>query len=250
MGLEARLTTPTAGWVLSLYPQAAEAGGCFLGSRRAPRRWTAAGDAADPARAREEAARRARAKVRRYCAANRLNKLSTLTYAGEGCHDPHSLRRDVGEFFRALRDDLGRGALPYLWVPEWHKKGHGLHAHFGVARYIPHKLIVRAWGRGFVSIKPLNDVGVGTGTLGEARQAARYLSKYVTKDFDARRMPGLHRYEVAKGFQPEEIGLRGRSEEDVLDQACAVMGGMPVQRWSSADREDWQGPPAVWVSWA
>ena len=42
----------------------------------------------DPGRARAEAARRAAGKVRRYCAANRLNRLGTLTYRGEGCHDP------------------------------------------------------------------------------------------------------------------------------------------------------------------
>ena len=46
-------------------------------------------------RAREEAARRARAKVRRYGAANRLNRLGTLTYRGEGCHDPLRLRADL-----------------------------------------------------------------------------------------------------------------------------------------------------------
>ena len=32
--------------------------------------------------------------------------------------------------WRSLRSALGGAALPYLWVPEWHKSGHGLHAHF------------------------------------------------------------------------------------------------------------------------
>ena len=65
-----------------------------------------------------EAARRARAMIRRYCAANRLNRLGTLTYAGEGCHDPEQLRSHVAVFFKGLRRDLGGRRLPYLWVPE------------------------------------------------------------------------------------------------------------------------------------
>ena len=68
-------------WQLSLYPQAAEAGGCLVTTRSGE----AAGRAADPERAAAEAIRRARAKIRRYGIANRLNRLATLTYEGEGC---------------------------------------------------------------------------------------------------------------------------------------------------------------------
>ena len=71
-------------WQLSLYPQAAEAGGCLVTMRSGE----SAGRRADPERAATEANRRARAKVRRYGVANRLNRLATLTYAGEGCFDP------------------------------------------------------------------------------------------------------------------------------------------------------------------
>lgn len=70
------------GLSLSLYPDAGEAGGCFY---RPPSGRKPSGG--DPDRAKAEAARRARSKVRRYCAANRLNRLGTLTYAGDGCHD-------------------------------------------------------------------------------------------------------------------------------------------------------------------
>jgi hypothetical protein len=56
-------------WQLSLYPQAAEAGGCLVTMRSGE----SAGRGADPERAAAEAIRRARAKVRRYGAANRLN---------------------------------------------------------------------------------------------------------------------------------------------------------------------------------
>lgn len=71
-------------WQLSLYPQAAEAGGCLVTMRSGE----SARREADPERAATEASRRARAKIRRYGVANRLNRLASLTYAGEGRFDP------------------------------------------------------------------------------------------------------------------------------------------------------------------
>lgn len=244
------LMSAVPGWNLSLYPDAAEAGGCFVASTR-PVVTGVKGSAANPERARQEAARRARARVRRYCAANRLNRLGTLTYEPPGCHDPLVLREDVGRFFRRLRAGLGGDALPYLWVPEWHKTDHGQHVHFAVGRYVKQTLIEQAWGQGFVSIKRLGDVPVGTGALGEARRAAGYLSKYVTKSFDVRRVPGLHRFDVAQGFRPHKVVVHGVSCDDVIEQACAHFKGLwPDKVWRSSDVEDWQGPPAVWASWA
>src|SRR5262245_58456857 len=112
-------------WGFSLFPDAAEGGGSFRSAvALRPSSWSE-----PPADSREDAARRARAKVRRYCAANRLNRLGTLTYAGEGNHDPARLREDVGRFFKRLRLSL-RAPFPYLWAPESHPKGHGLHVHF------------------------------------------------------------------------------------------------------------------------
>ena len=243
-----------ARWQLSLYPEAAEGGGCFVPSTRpAPRGWSE--NPPDTDRSRHEAAKRAKGKARRYCAANRLNRLGTLTYDGDGCHDPRQLRADLGEFFRALRAGLGGKPLPYMWVPEWHKS-HGLHGHFALGRYVPRGLIASAWGwkrvpgRGFVHIKRLGDLPVGSGSLEEARRAAGYLSKYVSKSFDERRVPGLHRYEVAQGFQPRVTRLTGTGSDDVIEKACAYFGGVwPEYIWRSAESEDWQGPPSIWASW-
>lgn len=235
-----------AGWWLSLYPEAGEAGGSFRYST--PCR--PSGGEVDPARSRKEAARRARGKVRRYCAANRLNRLGTLTYAGEGCHDPRELRRHVGGFFRELRTSLGGESLAYVWVPEWHKTGHGQHVHFAVGRFVGRSLIESAWGRGFVHIKLLGDLPVGSGALGEARKAAGYLSKYVGKSFEEKRVPGLHRYEVAEGFQPSVHRIHGRTAGEVIAVASDQMGRPPITVWSSEDQPVWKGPPAVWASWA
>ena len=233
-------------WMLSLYPTAGEAGGCF--GRPATSRGGLAGGS-DPERSAVEAARRARGKIRRFCAANRLNRFGTLTYAGAGCFEPAVLTHDVGLFFRGLRASLGGEPLPYVWAGEWHPGGHGLHAHFTVGRYVPQPLIRETWGRGYVHIKLIGDLPVGSGTLEEARAAAGYLSKYVGKSFeDDGRLPGLHRYEVAQGFQPEAIRLRGLTLEDVTRQASAVMGREPAGTWRSSPN-DRQGPPTCRVTW-
>lgn len=240
---------PSASWWLSLCASAGEAGGSFQSSRRVPVVYVPGVPARDPERAKAEAARRARGKVRRYCAGNRLNRLGTLTYRGTGCHSPALLRADVAAFFRALRDALGGEPLPYLWVSEWHKTGHGLHVHFAVGQFIRRSLIEAAWPHGFVHIKRLSDLPVGSTSWHEARRAAGYLSKYVTKTFDVD-LGGLHRYEVAQGFQPPLRRLVGRSADEVLDEACAITGAAPERSWSSAAVEDWKGPPAVWFAWA
>lgn len=203
-------------WQLTLYPQAAEAGGCLVTTRSGE----AAGRNSDPERSRAEAVRRARAKVRHYAAANRLNRLATLTYAGEGCFDPVQLRQDVAAFFKGLRPALGGQALPYVWVPEWHPGGHGLHAHFAVGRYVRQSLIREAWGQGIVHIKLIGDLPVGSSTLAEARRAAGYLGKYIGKGLDdERRRSGLHRYEVARGFQPERISVYGPTDDEAIARA-------------------------------
>lgn len=240
-----------SGWRFTLYPDAGEGGGFFQTARRTPK-YVARGAAADPERAAAEAGRRARATLRRYCAANRLNRLGTLTYAGDGCHDPVVLRAHLAAFFRKIRDELGGEPLPYAWVQEWHKSGHGLHAHFAVGRYIKRNLIERAWAHGFVHIKLLGELPVGSSNLSQARRAAGYLSKYVAKTFGdpAIRELGLHRYDVAQGFRPLPVALSGTSPWDVLSQASARLGGeAPSLEWSSDSVADWQGPPAIWAQW-
>jgi hypothetical protein len=237
-----------ARWTFVLYPDAAEGGGSF--------RSMAAGSAgagatvADSERSAADAARRARAKVRRYCAANRLNRLGTLTYAGSGNHDPAKLRGDLAEFFRRLRSTVGQ-PFPYLWAPEWHPGGHGLHAHFAVGRWIAQGDVKRVWGRGHVHMKLLGDLPVGSGTLGEARLAARYLAKYVGKDLAAGGQPsGLHRYEVAQGFQPRGVPITGVSAHEVIEWAEVYMESPAERVWQSREEETWVGPPAVWATWA
>ena len=258
MGLDASavrgasaLARGRAGWVLSLYPAAAEGGGCFVSSYRPDRAYVARGNARDPQRAAQEAGRRARAKLRRYCAANGLSRLGTLTYGPPRATDPLAVRDHIREFFRDLRADLGGKPLRYVWVPELHGDGVHFHVHFAVGRYVKYGLIKKTWGRGIVNIKLIGDLPVGSGTLTEARIAAGYLAKYVAKTFTdpTARVLGLHRYGLAQGFQPQKIALHGRTPESLLDQASDLFGQQPARTWSSSEVEDWAGPPAIWAQW-
>ena len=241
-----------AGWCLSLYCEAAEAGGTFVSSLRT-RFPGVRGCAADPDRSRVEAARRARGRLRRYCAANRLNRLGTLTYAPPFCTDPIVVRQDVAAFFRALRAGLGGDPLPYVWVPELHKDGERFHVHFAVGKFVPRGLIDSSWGHGFVHIKLLSDLPVGSASVAEARKAAGYLSKYVGKAIDAEatghRPFGSHRYDLAQGFTPVVHRLTGRTAGEVIDLACEQMAARPSLVWNSDEIQDWRGAPAVWLTW-
>ena len=111
-------------------------------------------------------------------------------------------------------------------------------------------LIERVWDRGRTHIKLIGDLPVGSGALEEARLAARYLAKYVAKNVADDRIPRLHRYEVAQGFQPDSIYLTGDSEAEVLAQACEIMGGQPSQWWNSSQVENWKAPPSYWHAWS
>jgi hypothetical protein len=254
-GFDAVLWKQRGYWVLTVYGDAREASGSF----RSAARLGGPAEEPDPGRSAVEGARRARVQIRRYCAANRLNRLGTLTYA-EACHDQEQVRADVAAFFKRLRRAIVVKELPakfkpgdpfpYLWVPEWHPGGHGLHLHFAVGRYIPRQAIEQAWGHGFITIRQLNGLSTGSGPLEEARLTARYLAKYAAKDLDdqARRF-GLHRYEVAEGFQPVALELQGRSPEELIEQASALLGCKPKRVSHSANWKQWQGPPSFTVEW-
>lgn len=251
------LLHPDACWRLTLYPDAGEAGGSFRSSiRRAtpppPRRVQDGPNRPDfipepdVLRSQQSAAARARGKIRRYAAANGLDRLGTLTYATAN-FDALAVRRDAGDFFKALRAAQGGQPMPYLWVPERHKSD-AFHLHFAVGSFIPRKVIESSWGRGFVHIKRLQPAGGFDNSLDGSRIAARYLSKYVAKTFE-NDMAGLHRYEVAQGFQPRSLTYEGATDGEVIGWAVDVMGREPQTLWRSGDNEDWQGPPARWLQW-
>lgn len=235
-------------WQLGLYPGATEASGSFHPALARERSVVPRGEGRDPARSLQEASRRAGGRLRRYCAHNRLSRLGTLTYAGEGCFDQAEFRNDVAAFFRGLRGVLGQ-PFAYAWVPEWHPGGHGLHAHFALGRYVKWSLIRDTWGRGRVDIRQVRQRSMGAGPVEDAREAGRYLAKYVGKAMAEGRDFSLHRYDVAEGFQPIVELVRARSEAEVVAEACERMGRAPIRQWRSRDERQWFGPPALWLAW-
>lgn len=252
-----RINENHSGWALNLYREAGEASGSFRASHRSspggslvlnPDELTQEQIRSAKERSREEAGRRARRQICRYCAHNRLNRLGTLTFA-TGCHDRYHLRLLLADFFKQLRKEIGRD-LPYVWVPEWHSTDHGLHAHFAVGRYIKKTVIEAAWPDGFVHIKLLGDLPHGSLDLDQSRVAAGHLSKYVSKGFfDDRHIDGLHRYDIAQGFTPKPTKLFAPKLEDVLRVAVDRMGSPFNYIWHSNDNPDWARPAAVHLSW-
>ena len=85
---------PWGAWSFKLYPGAAE-GVAILQCRGGDPAAAGSGVWGRPDDAARVAARRAGTKVRRYCAANRLNRLGTLTYRGAGCHDVVQLHGEL-----------------------------------------------------------------------------------------------------------------------------------------------------------
>jgi len=249
VGARAVAQSRQPGWFLTAYPGAREASGVYRGPARAGGYVPSEVQPDTSGRSEQMAASRARVTVRRYCAANRLNRLGTLTYAGSGCHDPVVFRADVARFFINLRGALSGKRFPYLWVPEWHPKGHGLHAHFAVARYIKRAVIDAAWVHGYDHIKLLGNLPVGSTSLDEARVAASYLSKYASKGIGEDRVTGLHRYEVAQGFQPEKVRIYGSTLAVAMSRAAEVMGG-PTDDFDTSNKwEGWSGPLAMRATW-
>jgi len=240
-----------APWVLKLYPTALEASAYFQSQYR-PRSYGPDEVKEEPSeegqlRSKANASRRASGRLRRYAVGNRLNRFGTLTYA-VACTEPKQVSKDVGTFFRDLRNEIGR-PFPYVWAREWHPGGHGLHVHFLVGRFIRQRLIREVWGRGLVDIRARGQVRLGEGSAAEARNAARYMAKYIRKATDEDRIPGMHRYEVAQDFQPKPVFLRASSEFDAVRAASQKMGGSPAVHWRGFDDPEWSGPIVAWMAW-
>lgn len=155
--------------------------------------------------------------MRRYCRANRLDRLCSLTYA-KAPADRAECVAHLRRFFERLQAVFGR--LPIVAVLEKGSTNGRLHAHLAVGRFIPKQQLERIWGHGFVDIRKFK----GKGQRWNQRELAAYLAKYVSKSVEA--MPGeaaeqgadgKHRYQLTQGWTPRTFRLRfyrlGQAEE-------------------------------------
>jgi hypothetical protein len=235
------------GWSVSAFPQCGEAVFSFAASYQSPE-YGSTGSYGDPDANRLRAERRARTMLRRYCVANKIDRLASLTFGPPFCTDPAELRQHMARFVRRLRCELGH-SFAYVWVPELHKDGVKLHAHMGFAEYIAKDRLARVWGHGFVDIRLMRARG-SKNPLDHQRRTAGYLSKYLGKAFDQPGTFGCHRYEVGQGFQPQREQRTFATEAEARAWASTLMGGgTPSYIWHSSDVDDWKGPPVDVAYW-
>lgn len=197
---------------------------------------------------RERASRRARTRLRRYAVGNRLRYLWVLTFAPRASdglqeYDLSRVKRLVAEWVkRGLRAELGYAGA-YVVGFERHKSG-AWHVNVLVGEFLAHDGIESSWGRGNVWVSKFE------GRLGEsmrdaARRAAAYVAKYVTKEF-ADLPPGVHRYELAQGFQLREVRVFALSASGLLEEC----GGEVVYRFDAPAADSGRGPPIVWAAFS
>jgi hypothetical protein len=235
------------GWSVSAFPECGEAVISFAESYQSPEDG-GFGSYGDSEGNRLRAERRARKMVRRYCTANAIDRLVTVTFAPPFCTDPRELTEHRKRFVRRLRCSLGH-RFPYVWVPELHKDGVKLHAHLGINQFVKKSQMAEVWGHGFVDLRLIRVRG-SKNELDHRRRAAGYLSKYIGKAFDQAETFGCHRYEVGQGFQPRCEKRVFQSEDEARQWASTLMGGgTPTYVWHSTDVEDWQGPPVSVAYW-
>jgi hypothetical protein len=192
--------------------------------------------------------RRAVGKVRRYAVHNGLCELMTLTYADVPSLD--EVPRQVEHFWRRWRRATGSGIRASILVPEWGETTGRLHLHVAIGwwkelgavevcgrcalpaleekRTIPPagSLCVGClWGHGFV--------GAPDEKVADPHLVARYVSKYLGKDFRGD-VFGRQRYRVARGFQPHPVTLTYRTRGEARAGMYGVFGGeMPARIWPS-----------------
>ena len=152
---------------------------------------------------------RAKSAVTEIALCNQWDWFVTLTLdAGKyDRYDLHGFQRDLSRWVRNQRRN--GGALRYLLIPEQHKDGawhmHGLFAGIPQDAVSINQYGYYEWGAysrkfGFMSMSAVRD----------SRAVARYITKYITKDFGgAGREKGEQLYFASRGLRRRELLAEG-----------------------------------------
>lgn len=173
-----------------------------------------------------------------------LRRFLTLTLdPAEAPSDTDEQHRYLTERFNALRTELNDyyGDLSYVWVRE-EGDGDNPHLHLIVDRFIPQgelSMLASRVGLGeIVDIRRVN-----------ARNMARYLTKYLTKGSMANLPDGIRRYGSSADIDLDVRGGDGDSREwDLMmdDYIITNPDGeplrRPVTRTDLAQQKEWRGP--------
>lgn len=151
----------------------------------------------------------------------------------------------MSQFFKELRRELGGERFPYVWVPEWHPGGHGLHVHFALGHFVRQAVLRDTWGRADarllnaaetprdrVALLFLLDLGVRRSELAGVRPIDIDLSRRQVTVF-------------GKGQKSRVIPLRGRiilEIERYLMEPCPYSTAYRSRTTSSSTRRS--APPA------
>ena len=211
------------------------------------------GSAVDPDASLASSLARTRRQVRRWCTHHRASRLATLTFATEPA-DLDAGWSLVEDFRRRLS---AAGIAQPLIVPEWGSKNGRLHFHCAMPTFVPKDRLAKLWGHGFVDVRRLRPRGrpgrVPQGGREMARIAAHYVAGYVAKGHaGAGAQPGTagpgmnrRRYSIPKGGVPEPVQFSCWSLYDAWLEISALCGHNVDQVWTSADSENWRGPPTM-----
>lgn len=177
---------------------------------------------------------RARQKVRYHSkniAANRLLTLTKREISETGYSTPDDWQKDWARFCRVYKKYFPEQPFMFVAVLEQHKDTEHLHLH--IATYSKHKMPLeimrRIWwevcggrGLGNVDIRYIRQQG----HHGTAR-IAKYLSKYISKGFDAMERFNKKRYWVSDRDLPQahRIWLRSRTVEDAIKEVFERSAG-------------------------
>jgi hypothetical protein len=205
------------------------------------------------------AGKRARCRVRRLARHGGYRWMFTLTSP-----TPVATREDAQrlahDFFEGRRHDrVGGGARlfggAYILVLERHPKGHGWHWHVLTNRRVLVQLLRVAWtdhlrSRGLLSVSSVW-ARVHAKEFPQARSAAAYAAKYVTKAVECGALDGHHRYTLGDNVEAPCPSYGLELGRDVWEVAQRVGQESSGALWTTARlfKVECPGPPVVWVGW-
>jgi hypothetical protein len=183
----------------------------------------------------ERSRTRARQKVRHHVKNIMANRLVTLTKRETeetGFSTPEEWQNDWARFCRVYKKYFPNQPFMFVAVLEQHKVSDHFHLH--IATYskekMPLEIMRRIWwdicggrGMGNIDIKRIKQ----DGHHGTAR-IARYLSKYISKGFDAIERFNKKRYWVSDRELPEarKVWLRSRNLSDAISEVWERAPGL------------------------
>lgn len=161
--------------------------------------------------------RRSKSQVRRLIQSMPGRAFLTLTYA-ENMTDYKQAEADLSLFRRRAKRKYGK--FDFVAVAETQKRG-AWHWHLILDGFYPYREIRNLWPHGFIDIRKVQN----------AKQAARYLTKYVAKTFDQDWPPSKPRYVRTRGIHVQEQRLQFKNTHDALDHFYKLTDGVYSYHW-------------------